>query len=56
MVLMAPLVSVWCGMTAEVVEVVDFMLSCRVQGKFIEQSLFSHLLEHHNAQQARRFG
>jgi FkbH-like protein len=26
----------------------DFMLSCRVQGKFIEQALFSHLLEHHN--------
>jgi FkbH-like protein len=39
--------------TAEVIQVVDFMLSCRVQGKFIEQSLFSHLLEHHNAQQAR---
>jgi FkbH-like protein len=26
----------------------DFMLSCRVQGKFVEQALFSHLLEHHN--------
>jgi len=38
---------------AEVIEVVDFMLSCRVQGKFIEQALFSHLLEHHNAQKAR---
>jgi FkbH-like protein len=26
----------------------DFMLSCRVQGKFIEQALFSHLFERHN--------
>jgi FkbH-like protein len=26
----------------------DFMLSCRVQGKFIEQALFAHLLESHN--------
>jgi len=26
----------------------DFMLSCRVQGKFIEQALFSHLFRHHN--------
>ncbi len=26
----------------------DFMLSCRVQGKFIEQALFSHLLRFHN--------
>jgi FkbH-like protein len=26
----------------------DFMLSCRVQGKFLEQAFFSHLLEHHN--------
>jgi FkbH-like protein len=32
----------------EVLEVLDFMLSCRVQSKFIEQALFSHLLEHHN--------
>ena len=39
--------------TAEVVQIVDFMLSCRVQGKFIEQALFSHLLEHHNAKQAQ---
>ncbi len=29
-------------------EVLDFMLSCRVQSKFIEQALFSHLLAHHN--------
>jgi FkbH-like protein len=26
----------------------DFMLSCRVQGKLLEQSLFNHLLESHN--------
>lgn len=26
----------------------DFMLSCRVQGKFVEQAFFSHLFEHHN--------
>jgi FkbH-like protein len=26
----------------------DFMLSCRVQGKFVEQALFSHLFERHN--------
>ena len=32
----------------DTVEVLDFMLSCRVQSKFIEQALFSHLLEHHN--------
>jgi predicted enzyme involved in methoxymalonyl-ACP biosynthesis len=34
--------------TAKAVEIVDFMLSCRVQSKFIEQALFSHLLDHHN--------
>jgi len=32
----------------DTVEVLDFMLSCRVQSKFIEQALFSHLLAHHN--------
>ena len=31
----------------------DFMLSCRVQAKFIEQALFSHLLEHHNPRGAK---
>jgi FkbH-like protein len=30
------------------IQIIDFMLSCRVQGKFIEQGLFSHLFEHHN--------
>jgi len=33
-------------------QIIDFMLSCRVQGKFIEQGLFSHLFEHHNQQAA----
>jgi len=33
---------------ASTLEVLDFMLSCRVQAKFIEQALFSHLLAHHN--------
>jgi FkbH-like protein len=35
------------------IEVLDFMLSCRVQAKFIEQALFSHLLEHHNPRGAK---
>ncbi|MCC6585332.1 MAG: HAD-IIIC family phosphatase [Bryobacterales bacterium] len=30
--------------SAGAVRVLDFMLSCRVQGKFIEQSLFQHLI------------
>ena len=30
------------------------MLSCRVQGKFIETALFSHLQVHHNPARARR--
>ena len=30
------------------IRVRDFMLSCRVQGKFIEQSFFHHLVDHHN--------
>jgi FkbH-like protein len=34
--------------TPATLEVLDFMLSCRVQSKFIEQALFSHLLAHHN--------
>jgi FkbH-like protein len=32
----------------DTVEVLDFMLSCRVQSKFVEQALFAHLLQHHN--------
>jgi FkbH-like protein len=31
-----------------VIRILDFMLSCRVQGRLIEQAFFSHLLEHHN--------
>jgi FkbH-like protein len=30
----------------------DFMLSCRVQGKFIEQAFFHHLVKHHNFRNA----
>jgi len=33
---------------AKIIQVRDFMLSCRVQGKFIEQAFFNHLMEHHN--------
>lgn len=35
--------------TARTLEIVDFMLSCRVQGKFIEQALFAHLLRDHSS-------
>ncbi len=31
----------------------DFMLSCRVQGKFIEQAFFSHLIKNHNLESAK---
>ena len=37
----------------EIIEILDFMLSCRVQSKFIEQALFSHLMENHNSAGAR---
>ncbi|HLX37695.1 MAG TPA: HAD-IIIC family phosphatase, partial [Candidatus Binataceae bacterium] len=37
---------------ADRLEVLDFMLSCRVQSKFIEQALFSHLLMQHNPSHA----
>jgi len=37
---------------AEIIQIRDFMLSCRVQGKFIEQAFFHHLVEHHNPQSA----
>lgn len=39
---------------AEELRVEDFMLSCRVQGKMIEQAFFAHLQEHHNSGQAAR--
>ena len=35
------------------VEFLDFMLSCRVQSKFIERALFSHLVVHHNPRGAK---
>lgn len=35
-----------------VIEVREFMLSCRVQGKFIEEAFFNHLLTHHNPEGA----
>jgi len=35
------------------VQLRDFMLSCRVQGKFLEQAFFDHLMEHHNPDAAR---
>jgi FkbH-like protein len=37
----------------DALRIIDFMLSCRVQGKFIEQALFGHLLNHHNRNRAR---
>lgn len=36
------------------IEIQDFMLSCRVQGKLIEQAFFSHLQTHHNPKRAPR--
>jgi FkbH-like protein len=38
----------------EAIEIVDFMLSCRVQGKCVEQAFFAHLMLHHNQRDARR--
>jgi FkbH-like protein len=35
--------------SAEAIRIHEFMLSCRVQGKLLEQAFFSHLFEHHNA-------
>jgi FkbH-like protein len=32
----------------DALQILDLMLSCRIQGKFIEQALFSHLFAHHN--------
>jgi FkbH-like protein len=36
------------------IHIEDLMLSCRVQGKMVEQAFFSHLEEHHNPEGARR--
>ena len=37
-----------------IIRIRDFMLSCRVQGKFIEQAFFHHLIEHHNSEASTR--
>lgn len=37
---------------SRVIRIRDFMLSCRVQGKFIEQAFFHHIGQHHNPQGA----
>jgi FkbH-like protein len=37
----------------DAIEVQDLMLSCRVQGRFVEQAFFSHLQSHHNQAGAR---
>ena len=37
----------------DTMQIRDFMLSCRVQGKFIEQAFFHHLVKHHNSQNAK---
>jgi FkbH-like protein len=36
-----------------IIQVRDFMLSCRVQGRFIEQAFFHHLANHHNPDAAK---
>jgi FkbH-like protein len=42
------------GRAQDAVEVRDLMLSCRVQGKLVEQAFFNHLETHHNSGNARR--
>lgn len=37
---------------SQAIRIRDFMLSCRVQGKFIEQAFFHHIVRHHNPQGA----
>jgi predicted enzyme involved in methoxymalonyl-ACP biosynthesis len=39
---------------SEEIRIEDLMLSCRVQGKLIEQAFFSHLERYHNAAGMRR--
>jgi len=39
---------------ADEIRIEDFMLSCRIQGKLIEQAFFQHLQEHHNQNRASR--
>jgi FkbH-like protein len=35
-----------------IIQIRDFMLSCRVQGKYLEQAFFHHLVKHHNPEGA----
>jgi FkbH-like protein len=39
--------------SADAIEIQDLMLSCRVQGKLVEQAFFNHLETHHNRENAR---
>lgn len=41
--------------TSTEIEVKDFMLSCRVQGKFIEKAFFGYLVSRHSDNPASRF-
>ena len=41
--------------TSTEIEVKDFMLSCRVQGKFIEKAFFGYLVSRHSHNSASRF-
>lgn len=41
--------------SASAIEIQDLMLSCRVQGKLIEQAFFDHLEIDHNSHKAREF-
>ncbi len=40
--------------TEDALEVQDLMLSCRVQGKLVEQAFFNHLEKHHNFKKTPR--
>ncbi|HTR37111.1 MAG TPA: HAD-IIIC family phosphatase [Bryobacteraceae bacterium] len=40
--------------SGDAIEVKDLMLSCRVQGKFVEQAFFTHLETHHRQGGTRR--
>lgn len=40
--------------SSQEIEIQDFRLSCRVQGKLIEDAFFSHLESHHNPMRALR--
>jgi FkbH-like protein len=42
------------AMSDRAIEIVDFMLSCRVQSRFIETALFDHIARYHNPARAER--